>query len=138
MQHGPAFIFPFNQQQAVVASAASVRPGSSKLNTSTSGGLGGAAGSANSATVSSATTAAVPALSFNYPNMGANETQYMAILQNNAFPYPIPAAVIIIWQYMYIMTFFYFSQEELLLEHFGNLIKFVKTRACECLISLYL
>nr|XP_043623570.1 protein TIME FOR COFFEE isoform X2 [Erigeron canadensis] len=39
--HGPAFIFPFNQQQAVAASA-SVRPGSSKLNTSTSGGLGGA------------------------------------------------------------------------------------------------
>ncbi|GJZ69114.1 protein time for coffee isoform X2 [Tanacetum coccineum] len=91
--HGPAFIFPFNQQQAVAASAASVRPGSSKLNTSTAGGLGGAAGSANSATVSSAATAAVPAMSFNYPNMGANETQYMAILQNNPFPYPIPAAV---------------------------------------------
>ncbi|MFS7929976.1 putative protein time for coffee [Helianthus anomalus] len=89
--HGPAFIFPFNQQQAVSASA-SVRPGSSKLTTSTAaGGLGAASGAANSATVSSSTTATAPALSFNYPNITANETQYLAILQNNSYPFPMPA-----------------------------------------------
>lgn len=93
-QHGPTFIFPFNQQQAVAAASASVRPGSSKLSTGAPGGLGGgASGAASSATVSSSTTAAAPALSFNYPNMGANETQYLAILQNNPYSFPIPAAV---------------------------------------------
>ncbi|KAM0071129.1 putative protein time for coffee [Helianthus debilis subsp. tardiflorus] len=89
--HGPAFIFPFNQQQAVAASA-SVRPGSSKLTTSTAaGGLGAASGAANSATVSSSTTATAPALSFNYPNITANETQYLAVLQNNPYSFPMPA-----------------------------------------------
>lgn len=86
--HGPAFIFPFNQQQAVAASA-SVRPG--KLTSSTGGSLGGASGAANSATASASTTPATPALSFNYPNMPANETQYLAILQNNPYTFPIPA-----------------------------------------------
>ncbi|KAK1419075.1 hypothetical protein QVD17_28232 [Tagetes erecta] len=92
MLHGPAFIFPFNQQQAVAASA-SVRPGSSKLSSSTTvGGLGSASGSANSAAVSSSTTAAAaPALSFNYPNMSANETQYLAIMQNHPYAFQIPA-----------------------------------------------
>ncbi|XP_076927100.1 protein TIME FOR COFFEE-like isoform X2 [Bidens hawaiensis] len=85
--HGPAFIFPFNQQQAVVASA-SVRPGSSKVTTTTAGG----SGAASSTTVSSSTTAAAPALSFNYPNISASETQYLAILQNNPYTFPIPAA----------------------------------------------
>lgn len=57
-QHGPTFIFPFNQQQAVAAASASVRPGSSKLSTGAPGGLGGgASGAASSATVSSFTTA---------------------------------------------------------------------------------
>ncbi|KAI3712384.1 hypothetical protein L1987_70939 [Smallanthus sonchifolius] len=89
--HGPAFIFPFNQQQAVAASA-SVRPGSSKLTTSTAtGGLGAASGAANSPPVCSSTVAAAPGLSFNYPNMSANETQYLAILQNNPYSFPMPA-----------------------------------------------
>ncbi|KAJ0581099.1 putative protein time for coffee [Helianthus annuus] len=90
--HGPAFIFPFNQQQAVAAASASVRPGPSKLTTSTAaGGLGAASGAANSATVTSSTTAVAPALSFNYPNINANETQYLAILQNNPYSFPMPA-----------------------------------------------
>ncbi|KAJ9538198.1 hypothetical protein OSB04_030931 [Centaurea solstitialis] len=91
--HGPTFIFPFNQQQAVAAAAsASVRPGSSKLTSSTAGALSGASGSAaNSATMGASTTPAAPTLSFNYPNMTANETQYLAILQNNPYTFPIPA-----------------------------------------------
>ncbi|KAL8188887.1 hypothetical protein R6Q57_029642 [Mikania cordata] len=87
--HGPAFIFPFNQQQAVAASS-SVRPGSSKISSSITA-VG--SGATNSAAVSSSTTAgaAAPALSFNYPNMSANETQYLAIVQNHPYAFPIPA-----------------------------------------------
>ncbi|XP_068327983.1 protein TIME FOR COFFEE-like isoform X2 [Pyrus communis] len=88
--HGPAFIFPLSQQQA--APAPSVRPGSVK-----SSNAGGAASSSasNSASLSAsaATAAAAPALSFNYPNMAGNEPQYLAILQNNAYPFPMPPHV---------------------------------------------
>ncbi|KAM1304635.1 hypothetical protein FF1_022161 [Malus domestica] len=87
--HGPAFIFPLSQQQAA---AAPVRPGSVK-----SSNAGGAASSSasNSASLSAtaATAAVAPALSFNYPNMAGNEPQYLAILQNNAYPFPMPAHV---------------------------------------------
>ncbi|KAB2612931.1 acyl-coenzyme A oxidase 2 [Pyrus ussuriensis x Pyrus communis] len=88
--HGPAFIFPLSQQQA--APAPSVRPGSVK-----SSNAGGAASSSasNSASLSAsaATAAAAPALSFNYPNMAGNEPQYLAILQINAYPFPMPPHV---------------------------------------------
>lgn len=49
----------------------------------------------NSASVSATQAAATvtPAMSFNYPSMPGNETQYLAILQNNAYPFPIPAHV---------------------------------------------
>ncbi|KAB2009448.1 hypothetical protein ES319_D10G167400v1 [Gossypium barbadense] len=81
--HGPAFIFPLSQQQAA---AATVRPGSVK-----SPGAGSTTlSSSNSASVSAtpAGATAAPAMSFNYVNMPSNETQYLAILQNNPFPFP--------------------------------------------------
>lgn len=84
-QHGPAFIFPLSQQPAALA-AASARPGSVKPPTS-SGNL------ASTSTSNSAAASSAAAVSFNYPNMSGNETQYLAILQNNAYPFPIPAAV---------------------------------------------
>ncbi|XVF63147.1 hypothetical protein PTKIN_Ptkin09bG0065500 [Pterospermum kingtungense] len=88
--HGPAFIFPLSQQQA--AAAASVRPGSVKSPPPGSTASSSASNSASmSATQAGAT--ATPAMSFNYPNMPGNETQYLAILQNNAYPFPIPAHV---------------------------------------------
>ncbi|PPR96129.1 hypothetical protein GOBAR_AA24540 [Gossypium barbadense] len=86
--HGPAFIFPLSQQQAA---AGTVRPGSVK-----SPGAGSTTlSSSNSASVSTAPTGATaaPAMSFNYVNMPSNETQYLAILQNNAYPFPFPAHV---------------------------------------------
>ncbi|XAR57209.1 hypothetical protein NMG60_11025267 [Bertholletia excelsa] len=90
IMHGPAFIFPLNQQQAAaaVAAAASARHGPSKCSP--------AAGSVPSTSVSNSASAngsatAAPTVSFNYPNMPASETQYLAILQNNAYPFPIPA-----------------------------------------------
>ncbi|XP_038721552.1 protein TIME FOR COFFEE-like isoform X3 [Tripterygium wilfordii] len=83
--HGPAFIFPLNQQQA--AAAASVRPGSVKSSPAATGH------GASSSTSSTATAAAASAMSFSYPTIPGNETQYLAFLQNGAYPIPIPAHV---------------------------------------------
>uniref|UniRef100_A0A2P2MG54 Protein TIME FOR COFFEE n=1 Tax=Rhizophora mucronata TaxID=61149 RepID=A0A2P2MG54_RHIMU len=91
LMHGPAFIFPLSQQQA--AAAASVRPGTLKSPPSAGGSV--SASGSNSASISAASTAiaGAPAMTFNYPNMPGNETQYLAILQNGAYPIPIPAHV---------------------------------------------
>jgi len=92
-QHGPAFIFPLNQQQA--AAAASVRPGSVKsLPVSSNGTPSSVSNSAPpNASGTGAAAAAAPTMSFSYPNMPGNETPYLAILQNNAYSFPIPAHV---------------------------------------------
>ncbi|XP_061338597.1 protein TIME FOR COFFEE-like [Gastrolobium bilobum] len=87
--HAPAFIFPLNQQQA--AAAASVRPGSVKSLPVTSNGAPSC--TSNSAPPNASCTGASPTMSFSYPNIPANEAQYLAILQNNAYPFPIPAHV---------------------------------------------
>ncbi|WVY98861.1 hypothetical protein V8G54_031012 [Vigna mungo] len=91
--HGPTFIFPLNQQQA--AAAASVRPGSVKsLPVSSNGTPSSVNNSAPpNASGTGATAAAAPTMSFSYPNMPGNETPYLAILQNNAYSFPIPAHV---------------------------------------------
>ncbi|XP_028773926.1 protein TIME FOR COFFEE isoform X2 [Neltuma alba] len=90
--HGPAFIFPLNQQQA--AAAASVRPGSVKSLPSTGTGISSSSTSGAVSTSASATgPASAPTMNFSYPNMPGNETQYLAILQNNPYPFPIPAHV---------------------------------------------
>ncbi|PPR92419.1 hypothetical protein GOBAR_AA28258 [Gossypium barbadense] len=89
IMQGPAFIFPLNQQ----AAAASVRPGYVK---SPPAACSTAASSTSNSALLSATPAgatAAPAFSFNYPNITGNETQYLAILQNNPYPFPIPAHV---------------------------------------------
>ncbi|XP_047180751.1 protein TIME FOR COFFEE isoform X2 [Vigna umbellata] len=91
--HGPTFIFPLNQQQA--AAAASVRPGSVKsLPVSSNGTPSSVSNSAPpNASGTGAAAAAAPTMSFSYPNMPGNETPYLAILQNNAYSFPIPAHV---------------------------------------------
>ncbi|XP_021691913.2 protein TIME FOR COFFEE isoform X2 [Hevea brasiliensis] len=85
--HGPAFIFPLNQQQA-----AAVRPGSVK---SPVAGSTVSSSASNSASINATTTAVAgaTAMGFNYPNMSGNETQFLAILQNSTYPIPIPAHV---------------------------------------------
>lgn len=89
--HGPAFIFPLNQQQA--AAAASIRPGSAKSLPVTSNGAPSCTSNSAPPNASGTGAAAAPTMSFSYPNMPGNETQYLAILQNNAYPFPIPAHV---------------------------------------------
>uniref|UniRef100_A0A7N0TXD8 Time for coffee n=1 Tax=Kalanchoe fedtschenkoi TaxID=63787 RepID=A0A7N0TXD8_KALFE len=84
LMRGPAFIFPLNQQQAAVAASA--------LTTTTKNPLvagAGPVGNHNSG-AGSAPSSAPATLSFNYPNMAANETQYLAILQNNPYQFPFP------------------------------------------------
>ncbi|KAJ8547373.1 hypothetical protein K7X08_010959 [Anisodus acutangulus] len=86
--HGPAFIFPINQQQA--AAAAAVRPGPAKSPSAM--GPAGSSNTSNPAAGTAPTNAggAATAISFNYP-MSPNEAQYLAILQNNPYAFPIPA-----------------------------------------------
>ncbi|PKA61374.1 Protein time for coffee [Apostasia shenzhenica] len=81
----PALIFPLNQQQAAASPAAAAsRSGAAKL---TSGNVNAAQSSppTNNGTASS--------MSFNYPGLPSNEAQYLAFLQNNGYPFPIPAHV---------------------------------------------
>lgn len=93
-QHGPAFLLPLSQQQAAVAT--SVRPVSVKSPPSSGNANGSVASNAsNPASVSTSAAAAIaaPAMSFNYSGVPGNEPQYLAILQNNGYTYPIPAHV---------------------------------------------
>ncbi|KAG5415533.1 hypothetical protein IGI04_003100 [Brassica rapa subsp. trilocularis] len=86
IMHGPTFIFPVGQQPHTAA--ASVRPPSG--NTASPG----ATATANSMNGSaSATLAGAPTMTFSYPGMPGSETQYLAILQNNGYPFPVPAHV---------------------------------------------
>ena len=94
-QHGPTFIFPLNQQQAAAAAAAaaaaSVRPGSVKSPPAAGSVASSSASSSASMSATASAIAGPTQMSFNYPP--GNETQYLAILQNGAFPIPIPAHV---------------------------------------------
>ncbi|GMH18824.1 hypothetical protein Nepgr_020665 [Nepenthes gracilis] len=91
--HGPAFIFPFGHQAAAAASA-SGHPVSMKSAATTGSAASTSMASSAPLTISTAETAAVsPGMSFNFPNMPANETQYLAILGNSPYPFPIPSHV---------------------------------------------
>ncbi|KAJ6351213.1 hypothetical protein OIU78_007195 [Salix suchowensis] len=91
--HGPTFIFPMNQQQAAAAAAASVRPGSVKFSPAAGSVASSSSSSSASISATASAVAGATAMSFNYPTFPGNETQYLAILQNGAYPIPIPAHV---------------------------------------------
>ncbi|KAK1288584.1 Protein TIME FOR COFFEE [Acorus calamus] len=98
IMHSPAFIFPVNQQQAAVAAT---RSNTAVKHVTGSGGGSNAVGpspsaSAPNSTQSSGTVAAAaPAsvMNFNYPGLPPTEAQYLAILQNNGYPFTIPPQV---------------------------------------------
>lgn len=71
--------------------AASVRPGSVTGKAQNAGGAPALTSASTSASATSA--AAATAMSFSYPSMPGAETQYLAILQNNPYPFPVPAHV---------------------------------------------
>ncbi|KAJ4887118.1 Protein TIME FOR COFFEE [Raphanus sativus] len=91
IMHGPTFIFPMGQQPhtAATIAAASVRPPNSGNTASPA-----ATATANSMNGSaSASQVGAPTMTFSYSGMPGNETQYLAILQNNGYPFPVPAHV---------------------------------------------
>lgn len=99
IMHGP-FLFPLGQQQAAAAAAAAsatARP-PGMLTAPAAASAASTSGSASTpvAAATSMAPAVSPAMSFNFPNMPnmpGNETQYLAILGNSAYPFPIPAHV---------------------------------------------
>ncbi|EFH44499.1 hypothetical protein ARALYDRAFT_355292 [Arabidopsis lyrata subsp. lyrata] len=78
--HGPTFIFPLGQQPHAIAAASVMPPNIGNTVASSSGAM-------------AAYASAAPTMSFSYPNMPTNETQHLAILQNNGYPFPVPAHV---------------------------------------------
>ncbi|XP_022758236.1 protein TIME FOR COFFEE isoform X2 [Durio zibethinus] len=88
LMNGPAFIFPLSQHQATAnksgpSKSATSTNKASLTNNSTPGIL----------TSSTALPGVAAAVSFNYPNLGANEAPYLTILQNNGYPFAISAPV---------------------------------------------
>ncbi|XWS36299.1 hypothetical protein CRYUN_Cryun20dG0073700 [Craigia yunnanensis] len=88
LMHGPAFIFPLSQHQTTANQSGPSRSASSTnkaslINNSTPG----------ISTSSTALPGAAAAVSFNYPNLSANEAQYLTVLQNNGYPSAISAPV---------------------------------------------
>ncbi|KAK3127447.1 hypothetical protein QOZ80_7AG0573430 [Eleusine coracana subsp. coracana] len=87
MLQGPAFIFPFNQQQAAAMAAASAanRAGDAK----SSGASNAMQPSANAHAAAANPGAAAMNLSF--ANLQPADAQFLAILQNGAYPFQVAA-----------------------------------------------
>ncbi|XP_057546212.1 protein TIME FOR COFFEE isoform X3 [Amaranthus tricolor] len=86
----PALFFPVNQQQPAVAN---VRPSSAKSPSTVGSAPSNSVSTSGPMGTPAALNASTPTMSFSYPNMGRNETQYMTILGNGAYPYPMTAHV---------------------------------------------
>lgn len=93
-QGPPTFIFPLNPQQAAAAAA---RSSSIKSGAAVNNGVPATNGpNPIPGTVTSSVSTAPPTtMSFNFANMAPNEAQaqYLAILQNGGYPFPISAHV---------------------------------------------
>ncbi|XP_042467916.1 protein TIME FOR COFFEE-like isoform X3 [Zingiber officinale] len=91
--HGPAFIFPINQPQllqpAAVAAGAG-RAGSAKSTTSSGAEVRTSVAISSSVGSNGAGGSATP-MNLNFANMPTNDAQYVAFLQNNGYPFPIPS-----------------------------------------------
>ncbi|KAK4775710.1 hypothetical protein SAY87_023671 [Trapa incisa] len=88
IMQGPAFIFPLSQQHA--AAATSIRPAAGTVKALNPGAV---STSTNALSSASTAVAAASAMSFSYSSMPGGEPQYLAILQNNGFPFPVPTHV---------------------------------------------
>ncbi|CAL9164428.1 protein TIME FOR COFFEE-like isoform X2 [Musa acuminata AAA Group] len=94
MPHGPAFMFPINHQQNATAStvaAAANRAGAAKSSTGAGaaelrvpGDSGSAVGNGGSG------GSASPMMNLSFNGFPSNEAQYLAFLQSNAYPFPMP------------------------------------------------
>ncbi|KAL4376871.1 hypothetical protein GQ457_02G003260 [Hibiscus cannabinus] len=88
LMHGPAFIFPLSQYQTSANLSGPSKPANSTSKASSTDNS--APGISTSSTVLPGVAAAV---SFNYPNLAANQPPYLTIIQNNGYPFSISAPV---------------------------------------------
>ncbi|XVF21766.1 hypothetical protein REPUB_Repub12eG0118300 [Reevesia pubescens] len=88
LMHNPAFIFPLSQRQT-----AANQSGPSKSATSTNKASLTNNSTPGISTSSTALPGVAAAVSFNYPNLGANEAPFLTILPNNGYPFAISAPV---------------------------------------------
>ncbi|XP_020698295.1 protein TIME FOR COFFEE isoform X1 [Dendrobium catenatum] len=90
----PAFIFPLNQQQAAtVGVCAANRSAAGKLTAGSGNAFQSSSGTGSATLGTPGAYGPGTSMSFSYPGLPANEAQYLAFLQNNAYPFPIPAHV---------------------------------------------
>ncbi|CAD5193868.1 unnamed protein product [Musa acuminata subsp. malaccensis] len=94
MPHVPAFIFPINQQQATptASAAAANRVGVAK-STTVSGAEVRVSGALGSAGGSSGGGGSATPVNLSFSSLPPNEAQYLAFVQNNAYPFPIPPQI---------------------------------------------
>ncbi|XP_018680699.2 protein TIME FOR COFFEE isoform X1 [Musa acuminata AAA Group] len=85
MLHGPAFIFPINQQQATAAAAN--RAGGAK-STPGSAAEVRASGAMSSAVGSCGGGGTANPVNLSFASLPPNEAQYVAFVQNNMYPFP--------------------------------------------------
>ncbi|KAF3436292.1 hypothetical protein FNV43_RR23384 [Rhamnella rubrinervis] len=92
LMHAPAFIFPLSQHQSPITAT----PHHSRSSKSAKS-ANNASVSSNSAVgamgVSSALPSVATAVSFNYQNLASKEVPYLALLQNNGYPFPISTPI---------------------------------------------
>ncbi|XP_074557217.1 uncharacterized protein LOC141813200 isoform X2 [Curcuma longa] len=91
--HGPAFIFPINQPQLlqpVAAAAGAGRAGAAKSTSSFGAEVRTSVAISSSVGSSGAGGSATP-MNLSFANMSTNDAQYVAFLQNNGYPFPIPS-----------------------------------------------
>ncbi|KAK8654276.1 hypothetical protein V6N13_128247 [Hibiscus sabdariffa] len=88
LMHGPAFIFPLSQYQT-----SANQSGLSKSATSASKAPSTDNSTPGISTSSTVLPGVAAAVSFNYPNLAANQAPYLTIIQNNGYPFSISAPV---------------------------------------------
>ncbi|KAL4368928.1 hypothetical protein GQ457_05G002680 [Hibiscus cannabinus] len=88
LMHGPAFIFPLSQYQT-----SANQSGLSKSATSASKAPSTDNSTHGISTSSTVLPGVAAAVSFNYPNLAANQAPYLTIIQNNGYPFSISAPV---------------------------------------------
>ncbi|KAE8671340.1 Time for coffee, putative isoform 3 [Hibiscus syriacus] len=88
LMNGPAFIFPLSQYQT-----SANQSGPSKPATSTSKASSTDNSTPGISTSSTVLPGVATAVSFNYPNLAANQPPYLTIIQNNGYPFSISAPV---------------------------------------------
>ncbi|RZS00660.1 hypothetical protein BHM03_00030427 [Ensete ventricosum] len=97
MPHGPAFMFPINHQQNAAATtvvAAANRAGAAKSSTGAGAAELRVPGDSGSAVGNGGTGgSASPMMNLSFNGFPSNEAQYLAFLQSNAYPFPMPAHI---------------------------------------------